>query len=457
MQPRLSNKHGFHLSRRAVYLLSLRGIRKSSIRNSVSLASAAEKRFQEVVDSMAGVHCVLWMDNFYRKTASLHPVRRVSAGLNTTVVSLLHTQPLPPFSRFVDVHRWNVGARIARDALMRFSDRMADMIHEVRFTTWSDATLRVPLDIHRTGVRPLQWRSLAITSDVVGANTGLLAMIRFVLKCADCCAAPMPILVDINIHYRMLRLMFNKAYVEWDVLETLRKVPPLFGVWHAYKQVCIVVRREFFSIFAFLERGTVTGWQPGNAKLRNTELLIASLLMLTPDMKQFVRAFLTLSKRDLRVLLPGVPMVERRARSEFCQKAVSEGLVDEAEVVRLLSRLVVAEGLVDLLDFFAPCCFLMGWLVRSCHWAGRDRGTGEKAWDVVAIAVHVLRSCAIQKAKNNEYYRSLMILLAMWTTWHKELPGCCYSEEVCEAGLSRLSKMLGDLLQWQTLTDAMNL
>jgi hypothetical protein len=421
------------------------------------LAEAAQKRFDNVAKGMEGVHCVMWMDNFFRRTSSHHPGRRGSAGLNTTVVSILHTGALPPFRRFVDVHRWDEGIRIASRQVEKFSDRMKEMIKEVRRTVWSDANLRVPLDFHREGVRPLQWTALALMDDVVGSNAGLLAMVRFALKCAEASAAPLPLLVDINIHYRLLRLMFNRAYVPWDAMGALCKVPPLFGMWHAYKQACVTVRREFFSIFAYLERGKVTGWTPGSAKLRNSELLIAALLMLPPDYKDFLRAFVTIAQRDLRRLLPEINLDSREARRRFCKTAVRDGVADEGEVTRLLCRVVVAEGLVDLLDFFAPCCFIMGYLVRSCHWDGRDRGTGERAWDITAIALHVLRSCAGEKAKNNEYYRSLTLLMSMWTTWYGELPSCCYSEEICEAGLSRLSKMLGDHLQWQTVTDAMNL
>ena len=63
----------------------------------------------------------------------------------------------------------------------------------------------------------------------------------------------MPLLVDEKIHYSVSRLMYSKAYMEYDVHSWLRQVPLLYGVWHPYKQTLHLVYRTFFSVVGVLE------------------------------------------------------------------------------------------------------------------------------------------------------------------------------------------------------------
>ena len=149
-----------------------------------------------------------------------------------------------------------------------------DLVRSFSLEELGADSLRVPIDIPRDQVRTPQWMPLGVYDLRVGMQSDLVKVLQNVVQVV-CGRArgPTPLLVDINIHYRLLRLMFNRAYVEWDVLGDMMQSPPVFGVWHAYKQCCKVVRREFFSCFAYLEKGTITAWQPANAHLRNTELL----------------------------------------------------------------------------------------------------------------------------------------------------------------------------------------
>ena len=54
----------------------------------------------------------------------------------------------------------------------------------------------------------------------------------------------------------------------------LARTPPLFAVWHVYKFCCTLVRREFFTVLAYVERGVVKEWVPAKPHLRNTELIV---------------------------------------------------------------------------------------------------------------------------------------------------------------------------------------
>ena len=141
------------------------------------------------------------------------------------------------------------------------------MLLEVKAINWSDVNLRVPLDFHRVDVRALQWKPLMLVNDVTSSQLGLLAVLQSLSMLCDQTASPTPLLVDINIHYRIQRMLYNPAYARWDVQAKLERCPPLFAVWHAYKYCCTVVRRHFF----YIERGTVTAWLPSNPHLRNME------------------------------------------------------------------------------------------------------------------------------------------------------------------------------------------
>ena len=44
-----------------------------------------------------------------------------------------------------------------------------------------------------------------------------------------------PILVDINVHYRMLKLLYTHNHFQLDFHCYLANLLILFGVWHTYK------------------------------------------------------------------------------------------------------------------------------------------------------------------------------------------------------------------------------
>lgn len=122
-----------------------------------------------------------------------------------------------------------------------------------------------------------------------------------------------------------------------------------------------------------------------------------------------------------------------------------KGLIDgdeEGNALLLSKRKIllnILEGLHVLLTFFLPAVFRIGYLVRSCTWEGRDRGTGERAkhilQEVLVLLVHVF--CDSQA--KNEYIRTIAVALLSWSPFLTSLPGVCFAEESCEALLSRMS------------------
>ena len=66
------------------------------------------------------------------------------------------------------------------------------------------------------------------------------------------------------------------------------------------------------------EWGTVVTWLPGKPHLRNTEVLLASVLMVPPDVKHGMRAHLRLCKTRLAAIVPGC-LVDDRVEPDWQQ------------------------------------------------------------------------------------------------------------------------------------------
>ena len=91
----------------------------------------------------------------------------------------------------------------------------------------------------------------------------------------------MPLVVDENIHYRVLKLMYGSATRSFDVALWLGSLPILYGVWHPYKYCLMAVYRMFFPIFALLEVTTAEAGREirGHRKILHMEKMVAALLL----------------------------------------------------------------------------------------------------------------------------------------------------------------------------------
>ena len=116
----------------------------------------------------------------------------------------------------------------------------------------------MPLDVPRDQVRTPQWMPLGVYDLRVGMQSDLVKVLQNVVQVV-CGRArgPTPLLVDINIHYRLLKMLYGSSYAQWPLTRMLRPSPPLFGVWHAYKDCVLNVFRAFHPIFVFLRDGPV--------------------------------------------------------------------------------------------------------------------------------------------------------------------------------------------------------
>lgn len=403
--------------------------------------------------TMQGVSCVVWLDNFFRPRYMVNPVHGYQS-LSCSVLAVLHTTHipqcpgLPPVSALQQVHRLVV--RQARQSLRL----LVDKVGEVNSTPLGTANIRVPLDTHRSEARSLQWLPWMVTEEKVGSQVDLIHLLTFLRKTANHTRSPLPLLVDTNIHYRILKLAYGRASVTYKVPTFLNSIPPLYGIWHAYKYAVTVTRRAFHSQLLFLRHGTIKSGEkfPVAPTLRTTEMLMGAILTIPIDMKENLKRVVqtlrvelsaALQASDLRAKARNSDDVRALARMnsdpEFLRSQARKNPgVHNAHIFQLRKRMEQAIAMELLITQYVPALFVVGHTVRNCNWDSRETGTGVRAKEVLYNCLHILLRLSGEGSHGVEYIRTILCAVMTWTSWHDRLPGCCFSEELNEAALSRL-------------------
>ena len=104
-------------------------------------------------------------------------------------------------------------------------------------------------------VRSLNWRPFFLSELRSGTHKELLQLVVD-LSCVEhrtrhC----VPLLVDMKIHFALLKLCYGAAYVPWNVPQLLLGFPLVYGVWHSYKYCVESIYRAFLPFIKFLEQG----------------------------------------------------------------------------------------------------------------------------------------------------------------------------------------------------------
>eukprot|EP00667_Euglena_gracilis_P020534 EG_transcript_22263 len=144
--------------------------------------------------------------------------------------------------------------------------------------------------MQRDAMRSLRWRPFSLTEQTVSSNRDLLQLLETVLQLQARSGRQLPLLVDENIHYRILRLLYSAPALRFRMGEHLANVPLLYGIWHAYKHTVTVVYRAFFPVLAHLEVPVGAGGSRqlttslrSHRKVLYMEKLFASLLLTRAD------------------------------------------------------------------------------------------------------------------------------------------------------------------------------
>ena len=269
--------------------------------------------------------------------------------------------------------------------------------------------IRVPLDVHRSQVRSLQWLPLLLTPSSIGCIPGLLEFLHTAMDFQSHTYFQLPCLVDIKPFYSTMKRVYSRTFVQYDVASKLHNTPLLFGIWHAYKYCAIVMYRCYMPILALLEKPSIRTEQEPTFRtkphLHHIEVVFASLLVHAASVKG--------------------PLL-----------ATLERTVEGTQAHHILSALNV------LLYQHIPTLFSIGVHVRDCLWDGRDNGSGRYYKDALFYSFILLLVLTREAAYKVEYVRGIAISLLVTGTWHTNKPGSIYNEEKCEAMLSRLAKLI---------------
>ena len=101
--------------------------------------------------------------------------------------------------------------------------------------------------------------------------------------------------VDCNIHWRVLKFLFSRATIDWNVPDVLRGISLINGVWQPYKHVCNILWRKLFPLFPYstapvLGAGARMYDQP---KLIVVEKTIVVLFLAAPNIRAQLRQKIT--------------------------------------------------------------------------------------------------------------------------------------------------------------------
>ena len=449
-RPEVLTESGVHLPRRVQRTLRHHGVTGDTISERRTLRDRAQDQRDRLWRTMYKRQCVVWVDNYFRKRFVANPAVGYNA-LKCSVVSVLHVPEVdmcPPLPTVDELLRNRSPLTQRLECAVR---DLLDTVSDITSTDIVPGTIRVPLDISRPDVRSLQWTPLMMSPLWVTKNSDFVTLMEEIRTTVlPHCRSPLPVLMDLNIYYRHLKLCYGRGYVRWDYARHFRYCPPLFGVWHSYKYACKLVYRYFHSQVMYLQHGTVAVGDnfPTDPRLRTVELLYGAILLLPSTVRADLRDAVNHRLRALTEMRTRHAtwekfharrrMMTERERETVDRTRRAHGRA-EHQAEHCLRQMEAMEALVN---HYVPALFVIGHLVRECNWNGRDASTARHARDSMLYAACVMMSLLGDRASGNEHLRDVCLALLAWQHWHDGLRGAMFSEEVAEASLGRFGESL---------------
>ena len=376
-------------------------------RSRLSIADQGALQFRKLWRSIVRRDIVAWVKNWWHAKFRANGVKP-NVCLDVTAIAVLHTTPLPYFLGYLSLCDLVDQVDTLVMAVVQQNREMLKVCTDMCNTPISRRTIRAPLDIARkAGRQQLFWKPFGIYESSIGQNEELLDLLDMLRSTQRHCQNTMALLVDWNIHYRVLKFLYCRATINWNFPDWLRGISLIYGVWHPYKHVCNIIWRKFFPLFSYI---TAPVFGAGARiydlhKVIVIEKNIAPLLLAAPDI-----------------------------RAQLRQKIIlSEGRAGEA-TLNTQDGLRILRGLESLLNYYLPAIFVVGHLVRNCTWAGRADGSGIVATCVLQRCVGLLVDLANPAAAKMDYVRTICCALQYNTQWHDHTPGAAHVEE-CVEGL----------------------
>ena len=412
----------YNLTKEQRTLLSGSGVVQQRRESIVSKAARCREQFKEWTQGQA---LVVHFDNFNRLRYLANPASGRDRSINACAFAVLRLpRSLPLFSGFPTLEELHSRVSTLTKDILAGARKLSADIDDVLLSGYRFHEIRAPLDVRRTNVLGPLWRPWQMTDSDTSKQQGLVQALHEVEDITrHCGVSHVPILVDVNLFSRCMKLMYSSSYTFVDMRSWFRRHPVHFGAWHAYKQCVHTVYNAFLPYFVFMEyepfRSNPETTSVGNfPKLITKECMVAALFL------------------HGRVL---------RGRLEQSVKNMGTGTNEMAP--KVCGRL---QALHNLLFQYVPALFLVGYLVRTSYWEGVEPNTGEQAYICLQYCYVILSSLG---GGRSLYCYNIALALLQWHNWHSHLPGSVHVEEALEAMLSRLSRTMRSDLTVHTVEE----
>jgi hypothetical protein len=292
-----------------------------------------------------------------------------------------------------------------------------ELAHKLLHTrgTHGFANVRVPCDVRRVGVQSAPWLPYDIQSLNISTSPGLVKVLCYLLDESKKLRLRLaPVLCDVNIYWRIARIMYSMSYAEADTMYALKGHPMIFGVWHCYVHCVRRVWTVFRPWWMAVEFPELLGDAPETAKCYDYPALI--------QLEHTVTALAITGPALGNDITRALDSVKAEPDSRFRSH-----------------RIMLLEMLNLFLTQYIPCLMHLGVEVRHNYWRGRDRYSGQLVKPLLGKFIIVLSKLSWDTPAAFEYTRSACLAYLAWSEVHDEIPACFHVEECLEASLSRLA------------------
>ena len=151
-------------------------------------------------------------------------------SLNFSVLAILLVPKSLMFPGYKSLRDLVTGVPVVVQQLLKVAARVVSGVQSIVEEDLSHDFIRVPLDVHRTGMRSLQWTPYMLTEQTVSSQTDLLRIIIDLESMQRHTKRALPLLVDMDIHYRLMKLIYSTSTAAFDMGLKMLMVPVLYGV-----------------------------------------------------------------------------------------------------------------------------------------------------------------------------------------------------------------------------------
>lgn len=146
-------------------------------KNVENLEDSACQAARKLWDSCSDHQVVVWLDNWYRKRFGTDP-RQTDMSLNVSTLAILHIPEIPQFYGHKSLREIVQSIPTLAQELSRVAARMVSGVSIITAEDVQPDWIRVPLDIHRVGIRSLQWTPYLLTELSVSSQGDLLSILH---------------------------------------------------------------------------------------------------------------------------------------------------------------------------------------------------------------------------------------------------------------------------------------